>query len=117
MFYLNILIVIGNVKDVPKSMRKQLVDHLNSVKNNKKPIPYGVSSKYNYPYKGDYYYLVYISGNVENDYIYEALFHELDHLKTRLMNNKGIKDEETSAYITGYFARCTRKLVRELLMD
>lgn len=110
MFRYNLLIVIGEIEDAPLVFRKYLKKRKESKIKEK-----GLSLNFAKLYKGKLYTLVFINSDYPKVEIYSTLFHELDHQRWLIIENLGIEDKETSAYITGYFARCVRPLVAELL--
>jgi hypothetical protein len=109
-FNYNLIIVIGEANDMPKG---NLRNHLKFSLENKRSK--GKSSTVCLDYNKKTYFYIFIDGSMKKELIYEALFHELDHQKFRLMERKKIKDSETSAYITSYFARNVKEIVKELL--
>lgn len=117
LFRYNLLIVIGEVNDLPKVFRSSLEKYITCKSKSPNWINNGYSSLGNKMYKGKYYYNIFIRGDIELDDIYEALYHELGHQRYHLVNRLGINDDETSAYITGYFAKCVKDIVKDLLTE
>lgn len=117
MFKYNLLIIIGEVNDLPRIFRSSLEKHITYKSKSSNKLNNGYSSLGNKLYKGRYYYNIFIRGDIELDDIYEALHHELGHQRFNLVNKLGIEDDETSAYITGYFAKCVKDIVKDLLIE